>query len=314
MKKFLTYLKNISIIALFFWFEIFLAILCTIFFSSKASAQQIYEVNKDGKTAFLIASSHAPNHGVYNLPQWLLDKVKTSRDLCIESKSPTPDEAYLEYKSMASQSRKKYTISEKKYRNKAIDLIANNVQLDVGKKNDFYQFSSYYLADTLLTVHDFGLPLAIGKSIDQMLFDKFSESNLNSDCYLESYSSALNQGQNISSFDAYVYLKYAINLIDKPVMQKEYVDYLTQIQVAYSQGRIEKICDIENQYNNKNGLKNIELITIISRNKNFAAKISDFMTIYKKPTIAIGALHFCGPGSVLNILKRNGFSIREFNF
>ena len=123
---------------------------------------------------------------------------------------------------------------------------------------------------------------------------------------LESFSSQLQALDNLSESTQ---IDWIMSMID-PAENAKSKSTLLMLVNSWQQGdpdAMGKIWQEESQGTHKQAMDDFELRLLKDRNPAMAAKIASFLKGRQTVLVAVGALHFGGPGNLISLLKSKGY-------
>ncbi len=276
--------------------------------SQSVFAAPMYRITKGDASFYLIGSAHMPMSGVSSLSNNWQKILQKAPLICTESPSVSDTEMSAAYNSVATES------VQGKAKDKFEKRILQEVFMELNKRykisdqafDRLTEYAPYYFADAVSSF--VAIDKIEGESIDQMLLDEIARRHLPS-CAVETISESLVPGRDVDLDEAKSYLDYALRLLENDSALKKLNVHMHKIDEMYAKDQIAEICEEEEKYSISEGILPILTKTIESRNVRQAEKVLAIGTKKNGGVFAVGALHLCGKGGLLEIFRTQDYRV-----
>ncbi len=248
-------------------------------------------------TVYLLGSIHVGSPAMYPLPQPMMDAFEHSPNLVVELNI--------------------LNVDRKEILKSAFYPLGQNLKKDLPPalyRQVLDKIKPYHLTPLMinrmrpwmvgmtlegLALNDSGFDNSLG--IDYHFLSLAEDKNI---IELETVDEQMSVFNTLSKKEQIAYLKSSLQ---EPVSKKKLLNQLIQ---AWNEGNTALIARFYNPRSMKDNPQLYDNL-LVSRNSRMADKIREFLNGSEDYLVIVGVAHFSGPGSVIDILSREGYDIQQ---
>ncbi|MCH8618320.1 TraB/GumN family protein [Undibacterium sp. TS12] len=261
----------------------------------------MWEVKSEKNTAYLFGSFHLAKASFYPMPEAVEQAYKQADTLVVEvdTTDAKAAEKTMPLFTYAAPDKLENHISKKTW---------ENLQAMVGSSVVQFQSLKPTIAATALTLSLFrqqGYDASKGVDLHYLLRAKQDKKDI---VELESLAFQASMLGSLNDEDADAMLAQTLDGLKNGDILRETADMIE----AWKNGDAENLAKILLHAANKDaGSKKLMKILLDDRNPGMTEKIVDMLNKEKKLFIVVGAGHFSGPNSILDMLEKQGLQVRQ---